>query len=317
MTLERGSSLTQLRPDGSALLTRQPVEAAVYALERSAPGRLDFRSRRLAASTAGLTAGISRDGATVLLKHGGASPGSSEQYTFLPFDGGPERPFTLPLGAQITTDWTRPASSTLLYAFRDSSRRARLAEVDVATGRSRRVTDLPARTSFIFAIPGGGYGAADIETGSARIIGRPGKPDTTWSVPRTPGREYTVPGDMTIDGRAFLAYSQVGDSVWVRRVPLDGGAPSAVSSIRNDQWFGVMPDGSLETIRTDSTRRVAWYRLPPRSDRIVRLGDAPTQGTTTPTPLNGAAWSHSYDGRRFVVVKSVDRPDVYLLRNFC
>jgi hypothetical protein len=207
-------------------------------------------------------------------------------------------------------------SSTLLYAFRDSSGRARLAEVDVATGRSGRVTNLPARTSFIFAIPGGGYGAADIEAGSARIIGRPGMSDTTWSVPRTPGREFTIPGDMAIDGRAFLAFSQSGNSVSVRRVPLDGGAPSAASSIMVDQWFGVMPDGSLETVRNDSTKRVAWYRLAPGSDKVVRLGEAPTQGTTIPTPSNGAAWGSSEDGRRFVVVKSVDRPDIYLLRNF-
>jgi len=318
MTLERGTWFTQLRPDGSALLSRKPVEAVVYALERSGSGRLDFRSRRLAASTAGLTARISRDGATVLLKHGGSSPGSSQQNTFVPFEGGDERPFTLPPGAEISTDWTRPVSTTLLYAFRDSSGQARLAEVDVATGRSRGVTSLPSRTSFVFGIPGGGYGAADIEAGSARIVGRPGKPDTTWSVPATPGRQFTVPGDVTIDGRAVLAFSQsvAGDSVWVRRIPLDGGAPSAAMSIMVDQWFGVMPDGSLETIRTDSTRRVAWYRLAPGGSQVVRLGDAPTQGTTTPTRVEGVAWDGSNDGRRFVVVKSVDRPDVYLLRNF-
>ena len=318
MTLERGSWFTQLRPDGSALLSRKPVESVVYVLERSGAGRLDFRSRRLAASTAGVTARISRDGATVWLKHGGSSPGSSPQNTFVPFDGGAERPFTLPPGTAISTDWTRPVSSTLLYAFRDSSGQARLAEVDVATGRSRGMTSLPQRTSFIFPIPGGGYGAADIEAGSARIIGRPGKPDTTWSVPPTPGRQFTIPGDVTIDGRAVLAFSEsvAGDSVWVHRIPLDGGAPSAAMSVTLDQWFGVMPDGSLETIRTDSTRRVAWYRLAPGGSGLVRLGDAPTQGTTTPTPFDGVAWDGSNDGRRFVLVRSVDRPDVYLLRNF-
>jgi len=318
MTLERGTWLTQLRPDGSALLARKPVEAVVYALERSGPGRLDFRSRRLAASTAGLTAHISRDGATVVLNHGGSSPGSSQRNTFVPFEGGAERPFTLPPGAEISTDWTRPVSSTLLYAFRDSSGQARLAQVDVATGQSRGVTSLPSRTSFVFAIPGGGYGAADIEAGSARIVGRPGKPDTTWSVLPMPGRQFTIPGDVTIDGRAILAFSQSvpGDSVWVRQIPLDGGAPSAAMSIMVDQWFSVMPDGSLETIRTDSTRRVAWYRVAAGASQVVRLGDAPTQGTTTPTRIDGAGWDNSNDRRRFVVVKSVDRPDVYLLRNF-
>src|SRR4029434_9312176 len=105
-----------------------------------------------------------------------------------------------------------------------------------------------------------------------------------------------------------LAFSQgvPADSVWVREIPLDGGAPSPAMSIMVDQWFGVMPDGSLETIRTDSTRRVAWYRLAPDASQVVRLGDAPIQGTTTPTPVEGVAWEHSNDGRRFVVVKAVD-----------
>jgi hypothetical protein len=39
-----------------------------------------------------------------------------------------------------------------------------------------------------------------------------------------------------------------------------------------------------------------------------RLGDAPIQGART--------WSISDDGRRAIAVKSVDRPDVYLIRNF-
>ena len=83
-----------------------------------------------------------------------------------------------------------------------------------------------------------------------------------------------------------------------------------------DQWLGVMPDGSLESIRTDSTRRLAWYRQAPGSSQVVRLGDAPIRGTATPTPSDGTHWESSNDGRRFVAVKSVDRPDIYLLRNF-
>ncbi len=50
------------------------------------------------------------------------------------------------------------------------------------------------------------------------------------------------------------------------------------------------------------------YRIPAGSSRSVRLGDAPVQGPRT-------EWD-SWDGRRFVVVKPVDRPDIYLLRNF-
>jgi hypothetical protein len=74
------------------------------------------------------------------------------------------------------------------------------------------------------------------------------------------------------------------------------------------EWVGTFPDGSFETIRRDSTGALAWYRIPAGSSRSVRLGDAPVQGART-------VWD-SYDGRRFVVVKPVDRPDIYLLRNF-
>ena len=133
MTLEPGRYIAELRADGSALLSQGPVEAVVYALERSSPGRLDFRSRRLAASTAGIRARLSRDGATVWLKHGGAGSGAPQRNTFLPFEGGPERAFSLPLGIELYTDWTWPVSSTLLYTVRDSLGQVRLAEIDVAT----------------------------------------------------------------------------------------------------------------------------------------------------------------------------------------
>jgi hypothetical protein len=52
LRLEPGSQIAGIRSDGSSLLTRGSVEAEVYALERSRPGRLDFRSRRLASSIA-------------------------------------------------------------------------------------------------------------------------------------------------------------------------------------------------------------------------------------------------------------------------
>jgi len=100
------------------------------------------------------------------------------------------------------------------------------------------------------------------------------------------------------------------------RVQYRGGAPSAETPLVFDQWFGVMPDGSLESIRTDSTRRLAWYRQAPGSSQVVRLGDAPIRSTAIPIISDGAHWESSNDGRRFVVVKSVDRPDIYLLRNF-
>ena len=311
LRLDAGSQINALRSDGSALLTRGPVEAVVYALERSGPGRLDFRSRRLASSTAGLQARLSRDGSTVWLKRGGSSTGSPRSDAFLSFEGGSERPFSLPPGDEISADWDRPVSTGLFYAVRDSAGRARLIVADVATGQSRRLADLPPRTQWIFTVPGGGYGVPDIETNSARVLARPGKPDTTWSAPNTPGRLLTVPGDMTSDGHALLEFSPArrGDTMWVRRVPLDGSVAAPAVPVLQDNWVGALSDGSYESILSDPVGGLGWYRVAPGANRSIRLGDAPVQGT-------GTTWTNSDDGRRFIVVKPVDRPDIYLIRNF-
>jgi len=311
LKLDPGSHINEVRADGSALLSRGPVEAVVYALERSGLGRLDFRSQRLHSSTAGLGARLSRDGATVWLRRGGSGPGSPRRDAFIPFEGGSERPFNLPPGDEISADWSRPVSAALLYAVRDGSGRARLVEIQVATGRSRDVADLPAETPFVFTIPGGGYAIGDIEAHSARVVGRPGRPDTTWTVPDIAGRLITVPGEVAGDGAAFFELSQSGqvDTIWARRVPLDGGVASPATPVHWDKWFGIFSDGSFESVWSDPGGGLGWYRVPPGGSRSVRLGDAPVQGERT-------TWTASDDGRRLIVVKPVDRPDVFLLHNF-
>jgi hypothetical protein len=226
----------------------------------------------------------------------------------MPFGGGPERSFQLPAGDFIFADWNRPVSSALLYAFHDRTG-PRLAEVDVATGQSRTVASLPPRISWIFSIPGGGYGIADVSTDQSRIV-RPGKPDTIWSASRPPGRAFAIPGDV-MDQRSYFEYSPVGETTWVRRVPLDGGPRSpAIAIVANyNTWNTPFADGSVEWLRRDSTRSVAWFHVAPGTTQTVRLGDAPIQGA-------GVEWSNSDDGKRFIVMKPPDRPDTYLIRNF-
>jgi hypothetical protein len=71
LRLQPGSQFAGVNRDGTALLRQGPVDAVVYALERPRTGRLDFVTRRLTSSTAGLQAGLSRDGAQVwLLRRG-------------------------------------------------------------------------------------------------------------------------------------------------------------------------------------------------------------------------------------------------------
>jgi hypothetical protein len=79
--------------------------------------------------------------------------------------------------------------------------------------------------------------------------------------------------------------------------------------VLQDNWLGVLPDGSYESILSDSAGGLGWYRIPPGGSRSLRLGDAPVQGA-------GSTWTGSDDGRRFIVVKPVDRPDIFLIRNF-
>jgi hypothetical protein len=78
--------------------------------------------------------------------------------------------------------------------------------------------------------------------------------------------------------------------------------------VRHDRWLGTFSDGSFESIWSD-TAGLGWFRIPPGGSESVRLGDAPIQGAST-------TWTSSDDGRRFIVVKPVDRPDVFLVRNF-
>jgi hypothetical protein len=95
----------------------------------------------------------------------------------------------------------------------------------------------------------------------------------------------------------------------VRRIPLDSRAAAPAVPIPITDWFGFFSDGSFEFTERDSTGGLGLYRIPPGATLSVWLGDAPIQSA-------GTTWTSSDDGRRFVVVEPVDRPDVFLLRNF-
>ncbi|MFI5280809.1 MAG: protein kinase [Gemmatimonadales bacterium] len=312
LRLQPGSSIIGVNHDGTALLRQGPVDAVVYALERARTGRLDFHTRRLTSSTAGLQAALSRDGATVWLLHRGEGAGSVRRDGFMPFAGGEERPFTAPRGDMISNDWTRPASTSLLLAIRDSSSRMRLIEVAVATGQVRDVAELPARTDGVFTIPGGGYAVQDVGQHSAQIRGRPGKPDTTWAVAASAGRN-TFPADVAPDMRAFVSISlnSNADTVGFARIPFDGSATSPLATIvpQGGLFFALaLPDGGVEYIAGQEGATLGWFRVPPGGGAAVRLGDAPVQRAQT--------WAMSDDGLHAIAVQSTDRPDIYLIRNF-
>ena len=317
MTLPIGAALGSLNADGTAMLTQGPVDAVVHALERARPGSLDFRIRQLAASTAGLDAVLSRDGEVVWLSRA-ASEGSASgtRDAFVPFTSGTERPFVRPPGTVFSRDWARPVSSALLIASRDTSRIARVFEVSVASGQVREVGTMPASTNVIASVPGGGHAFTEnLTSGTTRVVGRPGQPDTTWTAAlggvRTGGVSAIAP-----DGKSFLTWSSLAtntDTGWYHLTPLDGGATREVWKnyggwIIPDGIPTLLRDGSIEFVLMESGSSSGWYRIRPGGVGPVRLGPAPIQGA-----LN---WSISDDGRRAIAVKNVDRPDAYIIRNF-
>ncbi|HWZ29529.1 MAG TPA: serine/threonine-protein kinase, partial [Gemmatimonadales bacterium] len=310
LQLPPGADFTEVRRDGTALLAQGSVQTTAYALERARTGRLEFHERRLVASTAGLQAFVSRDGANVWLFTRNGEAGSTPRDAFMPFAGGGERPFTAPRGTVIDWDWSRPISSSLMLAVRDSAEHTRLVDVSVATGRATEDGALPDRDNFVFSMPGGGSGAIVKEAHSA-LVRRPGKPDTTWTVPAMTGR-VTYPMMATADGRAFIsfAYDVASDSFWLTRVPLDGGPSARLAALRSatTPLFIFLADGGVEYMVDETATTRGWYRVPPGASRAVRLGDAPLQGAVT--------WSVSDDGLRVVAVKRDDRTDAYLIRNF-
>jgi len=315
MRMAKGSDFAGFTADGAALLQQGPVEQVVYALERSAPGRLDFRVRRLISSTTPLAASLSSDGARVWLRRGARLiPGATPRYSIVPFEGGEERPFNLPPGELVSHNMTRPVSASLLALMRDSSRHLRAYQVTLATGQTRDLGPVADSTDDILAIPGGGWLEVRHATGTVQVRARPGRADTTWVFPPEPDRTVLWLLGVSSDAREFrtASWSSRYDTAWVRLVPLDGRParpPVHVPTPGGMMWrWGFFDDGSVEYLLQEKGTTTGWYRVPPGGTRAVRLGEAPLQGDV--------AWRFSLNINRFAAVKSVDKPDVYLIRNF-
>ena len=309
MPLAGGSSLVGLTADGTALLEQAPTERVAYALRRSGPGRLDFRIRRLVSATRTLRASLSFDGEWVLLIRGwGASGTERPLYSVIPFEGGAEQPISAPPGERVTFSMTRPVSSGLLFLMRDASRHLRLYEIDVRSGQARDLGPVPDSTTGIDAIPGGGWFEERLGTPIVRVRARPGRPDTTWTLPPDPGR-VVEPLFVSSDLRTLwaLTLNETGDSLWVLRLPLDG-RPSPPPVVIRGQQLLAYDDGSFEYPEHELNGTDGWYRVPAGGTKAVRLGDAPIQGDPW--------WDFSPNLERCVAVKRVDKPDIYLIRNF-
>ncbi len=311
LRLQRGSSFKGLTPDGAALLQQGPIERVVYALQRSGPGRLDFQIHRLASATTSLDAWSSFDGSHVTLHRGGTGGLETGRWSVIPFAGGEEHPVSLPPGEVVSMEATRPVESAFLFVMRDAGRHLHLYETALASGQVRDLGPLVDSTTQVVPVPGGGLAEYNSSTRTARVHSRPGRPDTMWTFPREPGRTMWT-WWISSDTRTLwtISYNAALDTVSVGRVPLDGRPVPQPIELRTFAGLTALSydDGSFEVPDMETPTTTGWYRVSPQGGRAVRLGDAPLQGDV--------AWNFSPDVERAVAVKSVDRPDIYLIRNF-
>ena len=312
LQLDPGTDLEGVTTNGAALIQKGPTERVAYALRRSTQGRLDFQVRRLVTATTDLLASPSADGKWVLLIRGSPEPqAEGRRYSLIPFDGGEERPFNVPTGGLVGLSLTRPVPSGLLALSRDASNRLRLHQIVLASGEARDLGPVPDSTDEVRSIPGGGWYELRSQTRSVRTHARPGRADTTWTFPPEPGRTLAMV-TLSADARTlWTAWTNAtSDTAWLGRVPLDGRPAPPPVKLRYTGFFSFLlyDDGSFEYPMSESETTSGWYRVPAGGTKAVRLGDAPLQGD--------AEWHFAPSIERCVAVKSVDKPDVYLIRNF-
>jgi hypothetical protein len=113
-------------------------------------------NRRIAHASTAVTAGISPDGAKLIVRRNLPTTGghSEIRYSIMPFEGGAETP--LPIAGVVTrAKWSD--SQHVATSVATASGSVRLSEVDVRGGAQRNVLDLPDSTIADFAAIDGGW----------------------------------------------------------------------------------------------------------------------------------------------------------------
>jgi len=285
-----------------------PTDYSVWALSRDNPGAMRFRQRRLAAGTANMVGTLSPAGDRVLLwREVLVGNRLLTQLSTMPFDSGPETLLGSPRDF-IDKDWTQDGRS-IQVGMRQGLDSVAVLELDASSDRVRRLATYP-RTGYRFAetLPGGGY-VLIVSRRKFRPVGASGIKDTTYQLPIEAG--FIISLDPSPDGRAFVevGWNQSGDTLLANRVSLvDGSVERLAAFVGEDmlppRWLA---DGSLIIAVLETSRTLAWYRIPAGGGSPVRLGSP---------PRFPAEYRVSQDGRRVLMILRDQKSDIYLMRNF-
>lgn len=284
-----------------------PTEYSVWALRRRTPTSMDFTQRRLATSTALLTASLSPPGDQVLLWRPVPTGDGRQQLSVMPFDSGPETPVGPPVDNR-DFDWTQDGAAVVMATRRGADSLA-ISRVEVPSGRTTPLATVPSLDYLLLeTVDGGGF--IMLPTGqSFRRVGLPGLPDSTIRLPDAIGTLQSI--DPSPDGRAFVSISwdPAFDSILVHRVSAVDGSMTRLASFGAEgsqppRW---LDDGSIIVSIFETSWTMAWYRVPAAGGRPERVG--------TP-PRYPASYRFSGDGLRVMARSQDRRTDIYLVPNF-
>jgi len=296
--------------NGALLTTFGPSEYEVWLLRRDASTSMRFTQRRLAAATVPMGGGISRDGARVVLWRRVIQGGKAlTQVTMMPPDSGPEPPLGPPLDLadfDLTSDGTG-----LLLAVRREDDSVDLRVRELSSGTVRPLASVSFRdVAALYPLPGGGVALSSVSGTTIRLVGIPGRRDTVFAYPEADGVLQSL--DPSPDGReaVTVGWDRNGDSIVVRRVSLIDGHAVQLAAFYADgsqrpYW---LPGGTLLLQIRETASTWVWYRMPVTGGRPVRTGTPPRSADGT--------FRLSSDGRRVLARVTINRPDVYVIRNF-
>ncbi len=304
LTINAGGDLSQ---SGALVYGFGSTEYSVWALQRDDPTGMRFSQRRLASSTALVSASLSPTGDRVLLNRPSAAGDERRQLSVLPFDSGPETLIGPPMKL-VDWDWAQDGTSITLIAphGRDS---LGIARMEVPSGRITQVGAIE-RGDYVVTETVADGGAILVPTPqSFRRLGIPGLTDSTFSLPAALGAVTSI--DPSPDGKAFVAVSwdPNGDSLLAHRISIVDGSVTRLAAFGAEgqqppKWFD---DGSIVIPILETSWTLAWYRIPPGGGKPVRLG--------TP-PRYPAIYRFSGDGLRVMARAQDRRTDIYLVPNF-
>jgi hypothetical protein len=292
---------------GAIVYGAGPTDYSVWSLSRENATSVRFHQRKLAGATANTAGTLSPSGDRVLLwRDVLVGDRRLTQLSVMPFDSGPE----VRLGQArdyVDKDWSGDGQSILVGMHQGDS--IVVSRLDANSDRSTHLATYPSSAyRFLETLPQGGY-VLIVSARDFRTVGASGLKDTTYQLPSDAGTIFSV--DPSPDGKAMVevGWNRSSDSILVNRISLTDGSVVRLAALVGEdatppRWLA---DGSLAISILETSRTLAWYRVPSTGGPAVRLGAAPRFPAT---------YRFSQDGRHVLMIAEDQRSDIYLMRNF-